>query len=191
MEREIVMESLRGRLLIASPSLVDPNFRHTVVLIAAHGESGAIGLILNRELEVDLADVWRQISGETCARRQKVRHGGPVAGTLMALHDQRPMADIIVQDDLYVATALNAMESLAGSTEGQAQFYVGHSGWGAGQLESELDEGTWLVLPARADYVFGDLDAFGHWKAAATDAGRREILGLVAPRHIPNDPRTN
>ncbi|APW58909.1 YqgE/AlgH family protein [Paludisphaera borealis] len=185
------MESLRGRLLIASPSLVDPNFHQAVVLIAAHGESGALGLILNRELEVGLAEVWGQISDEPCVRDQKVRHGGPVGGTLMALHDQRPMADMIVQDDLYVATALNAMEWLAGTVEGRALFYIGHSGWGSGQLESELEEGTWLVLPASADHVFGDLDAFALWKAAATDVGRREIQGLVAPRHIPNDPRTN
>ena len=191
MEREIVMESLRGRLLIASPSLADPNFRQSVVLIAAHGESGALGLVLNHELEVDLAEVWGQVSAEPCVRRQKVRHGGPVGGTLMALHDQRAMADMVVRDDLYVATALNAMEWLAGTAEGRAMFYVGHSGWGSGQLEAELAEGTWLVLPATPDHVFGDLDAFALWKAAKSDVGRREIQDLVSPRYVPDDPRTN
>jgi putative transcriptional regulator len=191
MEREVAMESLRGRLLIASPDLVDPNFSRTVVLIAAHGEDGALGLILNRELGVDLAEIWGRVSGEPCARDQKVRHGGPVGGTLMALHDRRPMADIIVRDDLYVATGLNAMEALAGSPEGRVHFYVGHSGWGGGQLEGELEEGTWLVLPASADHVFGDLGAYDLWKAAATDVGRREVHGLVSPRHIPIDPRAN
>lgn len=185
------MESLRGRLLIASPSLVDPNFQHTVVLIAAHGETGALGLIVNRELEVDLAEVWSRISGEPCLRDQKVRHGGPVVGTLMAVHDQRSAADIVVQDDLYVATDLNTMERLAGTGEGRARFFVGHSGWGSGQLEGELEEGTWLVLPANADHVFPELDALASWKAAATAAGRREIHGLVAPRLIPDDPRAN
>ena len=61
-------------------------------------------------------------------------------------------------EDLYVATELNSMESLAGSEEGQALFYVGHSGWGPGQLETELAEGSWLVLPATAQHVFGDHD---------------------------------
>ena len=64
------MESLRGRLLIAAPSLVDPNFAQTVVLIAAHSETGTMGLILNHELDSELAEVWRQISSEPC-----VAHG--------------------------------------------------------------------------------------------------------------------
>ena len=76
----------------------------------------------------------------------------------MALHDQRPLANLVVTDDVYVATELNAMESLAASDEGQALFYVGHSGWGPGQLETELADGSWLVLPATAEHVFGDLD---------------------------------
>jgi putative transcriptional regulator len=187
------MESLRGRLLIASPSLVDPNFRRTVVLVAAHGDTGALGLILNSELDVDLAEIWARISCEPCLRDQKVRHGGPVGGTLMAVHDQRSLADIIVHDELFVATSLNTMERLAGTGEGEvrARFFVGHSGWGSGQLESELEEGTWLVLPATADHVFGDLDAAASGKAAATDVGRREIQGLIAPRLVPDDPRTN
>jgi putative transcriptional regulator len=191
MEREVVMESLRGRLLIASPSLADPNFRQTVVLIAAHSEAGALGLVLNHELDVELADVWGQVSSEPCARRQRVRHGGPVGGTLMALHDRRPMADIVVLEDLYVATSLNAMERLVDTDEGRALFYVGHSGWGAGQLETELAEGTWLVLPATPDHVFGDLDAVALWKAAKAAVGRREIQDLVSPRYVPDDPRTN
>lgn len=184
------MKSLRGRLLIAAPSLTDPNFARTVVLIAAHGESGALGLILNRELDSDLSDVWRRVSGEPCVREGKLRHGGPVPGSLMALHDRRPLANIVVVDDLYVATELAAMESLAGSAEGRALFYAGHSGWGPGQLEDELAEGSWLLAPARPEHAFGDR-AHALWKEAATLAGRREVHSLVDPRHVPEDPRAN
>lgn len=184
------MKSLQGRLLIAAPSLSDPNFARTVVLIAAHGETGTLGLILNREMDSDLADIWGQISREPCFRLGRLHQGGPVPGSLMALHDQRALADIVVADNLYVATELPSMESLAASTEGRALFYVGHSGWGAGQLEAELAEGSWLLAPASPDHVFGDR---GHslWKEVATLAGRREIHALVAPRHIPEDPRAN
>ena len=106
-------------------------------------------------------------AGEPVAlpREGKVRHGGPVAGTLMALHDQRPLANLVVTDDLFVATELNAMELLAASEEGQAVFYVGHSGWGPGQLENELADGSWLVLPATPENVFGELDQASSWKA--------------------------
>src|SRR6516164_6186873 len=105
------MDSLQGQLLIASSGLLDPNFARTVVLIAVHGEEGALGLILNRELSTPLEQVWAQVSQTPCVRPGNVRHGGPVSGSLMALHDQRPHANLIVTDDLYVGTELNAMEA--------------------------------------------------------------------------------
>ena len=87
-------------------------------------------------------------------RGGNVRHGGPVGGTLMAVHDVRPHANLIVTDDVFIATELHDMESLAGSDEGQAIFYIGHSGWGPGQLENELAEGSWLLLPCESRHVF-------------------------------------
>jgi putative transcriptional regulator len=185
------MESLQGNLLIASPALVDPNFARTVVLIAVHGEDGALGLILNRELSTTLQDVWSQVSSSPCVREENVRLGGPVSGTLMALHDQRALANLVVGEDVYVATELNAMASLASSDDGRALFYIGHSGWGPGQLENELAEGSWLLLPVRADHVFGDLDAVALWKLAMTDVGRRQLHSLFPLKHFPDDPRAN
>ena len=185
------MESLQGQLLIASPSLVDPNFARTVVLIAVHGADGALGLILNREMNVQLQDVWSQVSKATCLRSDSVRQGGPVSGTLMALHDHRSLANLVVADEIYVATELAAMESLAATDDGRAVFFLGHSGWGAGQLENELAEGSWLVLPATADHVFGDLDAVALWKLAMTDAGRRQLHAIIPVKHLPENPRDN
>jgi putative transcriptional regulator len=185
------MESLQGQLLIASSSLADPNFARTVVLIAVHGQDGALGLILNREVDTTLREVWGQVSKSPCLRDENVRHGGPVSGTLMALHDRQSLANLVVAEEVYVATELGAMESLAGDEEGRALFYLGHSGWGAGQLESELDEGSWLVLPATADHVFSDLDPVALWKLAMTDVGRRQVRSVFAIKHLPEDPRAN
>jgi putative transcriptional regulator len=185
------MESLQGQLLIASSTLVDPNFARAVVLVAVHGEDGALGLILNRETSMSLAEVWGQVSQSACARTENVRHGGPVSGSLMALHDLRLLANLVVTEDVYVATELNAMEALTGSSEGRALFYLGHAGWGAGQLESELADGSWLLLPASADHVFGDHEAEALWKLVTTHAGRRQIHGIVPIKHVPQNPREN
>ena len=185
------MASLQGQLLIATSDLLDPNFARTVVLVAVHADEGALGLILNREASMPLEDIWGQVSQSSCLRGGNVRQGGPIAGTLMVVHDQRPMANLVINDDLYVATELNAMELLAGSDEGQAIFYVGHSGWGPGQLENELAEGSWLVLPATSEYVFGTLDTVSAWKKAMTDYGRRQVQSVVPIRHVPEDPRVN
>jgi putative transcriptional regulator len=185
------MDTLQGHLLIASQGLLDPNFARTVVLIAVHGEEGALGLIVNRESNMSLQQVWGQVSQSHCLREGKVRHGGPVAGTLMALHDQRPLANLVVTDDLFVATELNAMELLAASEEGQAVFYVGHSGWGPGQLENEMADGSWLVLPATPENVFGELDPATSWKQCIVEVGRRQVQSVVPIKHVPDNPRLN
>lgn len=185
------MESLQGQLLIASSSLSDPNFARTVVLVAVHGDDGALGLILNRELGTPFQDVWSQVSKSPSARGERVRHGGPVRGTLMALHDHRSLANLVLAPDLYLATELSTMETLAATAGGNVRFYLGHAGWGAGQLERELDEGSWLLLPVTAGHVFGGLDPFELWKTTTHEAGRRELRSLVALKHLPEDPRVN
>src|SRR6516165_4913331 len=185
------MASLKGHLLIASTGLVDSNFARTVVLIAAHGEEGALGLILNREMSMPLQQVWSQLSQSQCVRQGNVRHGGPVSGTLMAIHDLSPHANLIVTDEIYIATELSDMESLAGSEEGRAVFYVGHSGWGPGQLENELSDGSWLLLPAELHHVFDDGDLSALWSDSLTEAGRRQIQSVVPIKHVPDNPSMN
>jgi putative transcriptional regulator len=185
------MDSLQGHLLIASTGLLDPNFARTVVLIAAHGGEGTLGLILNREMNIPLQQVWEQVSQMPCLRSGNVWHGGPISGTLMVVHDLRPHANLVVTDELYVATELHSMESLAGSEEGRARYYVGHSGWGPGQLETELAEGSWLVLPATTEHVFGDEETNTLWKVTMTEVGRRQIQAVVPIKHVPDNPRLN
>ena len=186
-----MMDMLSGHLLVSSPDLVDPNFAKTVVLIAVHGEEGALGLILNRETNTPLPQVWEKVSQSDCLRTDNVRHGGPVSGSLMAVHDQRPLANLVVTDDIYVATELNAMEALASSEGGQAFFFIGHSGWGPGQLETEMADGSWLVLPATAGHVFGNRDLSVFWKDCVIEVGRRQIQAVIPTKHVPDNPRLN
>jgi putative transcriptional regulator len=185
------MASLKGHLLIASTGLVDSNFARTVVLIAAHGEEGALGLIVNREMNVPLQQVLGQVSQSECVRKGNVRHGGPVGGTLMAIHDQSSHANLTVTDEIFIATELSDMESLAESDEGRAVFCVGHSGWGPGQLENELAEGSWLLLPAESHHVFDESDLNALWNDSLTEAGRRQVQSVIPIKHVPDDPSLN
>jgi putative transcriptional regulator len=185
------MDTLQGHMLVSSPDLADPNFAKTVVLIAVHGEEGALGLILNREMNTSLSQVWEKVSQSDCLRTDNVRHGGPVSGSLMAVHDQRPLANLVVTDDIYVATELNAMEALASSEGGRAFFFIGHSGWGPGQLETEMADGSWLVLPVTTDHVFGDRDLSVLWKDCVIEIGRRQIQAVIPTKHVPDNPRLN
>jgi len=185
------MKSLQGRLLIAAQSLSDPNFERTVVLIAAHGEEGALGLILNRDMDLPLTEIWERVSQTPCVRGELVKHGGPVAGTLMAIHERRDLANIVVTDELFVATELNAFEELAAMETGRVLFYVGHSGWGPGQLESEIEDGAWLDFPATPDDVFGQTDPLALWKKVLTQVGRQQVFSLFDIKHVPGEPREN
>lgn len=185
------MKSLQGRLLIAAQSLSDPNFERTVILIAVHGEEGALGLILNRELAMSVAEVWEKISQVPCRRTELVNQGGPVGGTLMAVHERRDLANIVVTEDLFVSTELNAMEELAAMKTGRVFFYVGHAGWGPGQLEDEIQDGSWLDLPATPDEVFGEADPLALWKKALTKVGRQQVFSLFDLKHVPGEPREN
>ncbi len=186
------MESLRGQLLIAASSLLDQNFARTVVLIALHGEEGALGLVLNHEMNLPVRQVWKQINeGVPCLREQNARQGGPVGGSLLVLHDQPSLANIVVGEDIYLATELSDMERLVNTTEGRAHFYIGHSGWGAGQLERELTEGTWHLLPAHANHVYGQNESLALWQESMLEVGRRQIRTVAPIRHFPSDPRLN
>ena len=165
------MDSLQGQLLIASTGLLDPNFARTVILVAAHGEEGALGLILNREMSVPLQQVWGQVSELPCLRSGNVRHGGPVGGTLMALHDLRIHANLVVTDDVFVATELSAMESLASSDDGLALFYIGHSGWGLRPARERAGRG---IVAGVARQLTARLRGTGHQRTleGGHDRGR-------------------
>ena len=185
------MVSLQGQLLIATPSLTDPNFEKTVVLVALHGEDGALGLILNRPIRSEVKELWSQVSKTFCVRDGFAREAGPVSGSLITLHDRRSLANFVVTDAIYVGTEMSSMESLVASDEGQAIFFLGHAGWGPGQLERELQEGSWLLLPARSEHVFGVPDPLVLWKDATREAGRRQIHTMIDLKHIPENPQVN
>ena len=150
------MNSLRGQLLISSGGLYDPNFRHTVVLVGEHNTEGALGIVLNRALDVKVDDVIPALS-DWVPQGELLFEGGPVQPTspvLLAELTDSTLADIPV---------MGAIGFLVGeiSTElrrsvRRARVYAGYSGWGPGQLEQEMDVDSWIIDPAREEDVFTD-----------------------------------
>ena len=181
------MRSLRGQLLVAGPALHDPNFRRTVVLLGEHGEDGAMGLVLNRVSDVTVADAVPPIA-DLVGDGELVHVGGPV----------QPQAVVVLADFVEPhragALVLDSIGFLPGDVDDETDLgqlrtvrvYAGYAGWGPGQLEEELDEQSWVVLPARASDVF----------TAAPDALWSEVLrrhggalGILAL--LPEDPHVN
>ena len=182
------MESVKGQLLIAGPRLVDPNFWRTVVLIVDHSDDGAFGLVLNRPSETSVGEVVPELD-PLVDPDEPLFVGGPVqpsAVVTMAQFSDVEDAALRAFDDIGVlGTGGPPLEVLAERILG-ARAYVGHSGWGPGQLDSELERDDWIVEPARHADVFSDSPQ-ELWSAVLTRKGGS--YALLA--RMPHDPSLN
>jgi putative transcriptional regulator len=151
------VESLYGNLLIASPAIFDPNFRRTVVLLTAHTDEGAVGLILNRRSETTVEEAVPRLI-PLAGAEAPIFAGGPVNPTgvsMLAEFEDAAEAGVEVFRDI-------GFVALDASLEGDApalrrrRVFAGVASWGAGQLEDEVESEDWIVEPATNDDVFSD-----------------------------------
>jgi putative transcriptional regulator len=170
-------DNLANQLLIALPALDDPRFARSVVLICQHDDDGAMGVVVNRASEYTLGEVLRQMQLDTddeALRNRVVLYGGPVHPERgFVLHDGGGDWDSTLQisDELYLTTSRDILEAMAsGQGPDNAVVALGCAGWGAGQLEFELGENSWLTAPADRELLFATpLDQ--RWQAAAGRIG--------------------
>jgi putative transcriptional regulator len=180
------VESLRGHLLVASPALIDPNFRRTVVLVTEHTDEGAAGLVLNRPSLVAVAAAVPQLE-ELVEADEQVWVGGPVQPEAVLV-----LGEFLDPDDAAVPLfeslgfpSLDEPEEIVPATT-RRRVFAGYAGWGAGQLEEEIANEDWILEPAHPD------DAFTEEPGALWgDVLRRRggIYELVA--RMPEDPSLN
>ena len=179
--------SLRGRLLIASPALIDPNFARTVVLITEHGPEGAMGVVLNRPSETEVGDVAPELA-DVVVEGEPVFIGGPVQPqalvVLAEFSDSRAAAWIIAEDVGFVAADTDYGE--LSEVVRRGRVYAGYSGWDAGQLEAELAEEAWIVEPPLPAELFPD-DPLALWQDVLARKGGQ--FALIAK--MPEDPSLN
>jgi putative transcriptional regulator len=169
--------NLTNHFLIAMPSLMDPNFHQTVTFICAHNDDGAMGLVINRPMDLRLADILEQLEIEPSAPGVadiQVFEGGPVQRERgFVIHQPAGDWDAVlrVSDDLAVATSRDILAAIArGEGPPHSLVALGYAGWGAGQLEREMAENAWLSGPADLRILF-DLPAEQRWEAAASLLG--------------------
>jgi putative transcriptional regulator len=181
------MDSLTGRLLIASPSILDPNFRRTVVFVTAHTAEGAIGLILNRRSDATVGEAVPQLAPVTDLD-EPVFVGGPVnpegVAVLAEFHDPDEAGVVVIEDIGFVALD-DALDDGAPELE-RTRVFAGVAGWGPEQLEGELERDDWILEPADLDDVFTN-DPEGLWSAILRRKGGE--YELVA--RMPLDPSLN
>jgi len=185
-----MVEIRAGMLLVASPELLDPNFADTVVLLLDADESGAMGVVINRPSPVPVVAVLSQWS-EVVAEPEVLFRGGPVSpeGALAValLRDRtavppglRPVTDRLALVDLEAEAT-----DIDGAVEG-IRIFAGYAGWGAGQLEGEIDGGDWYVVPSLPPDAF-QADPSDLWRSVL----RRQPGELAWHANRPADPELN
>jgi putative transcriptional regulator len=187
-----VHESLRGRLLVATPTLLDPNFVRAVVLMLEHGPEGAVGLVLNRPSEIRVADAlpaWAAIDGDPPV----VFVGGPVQpGGAIGLAHIGAVGEDAPPDGVTLLWRGLATVDLDAGPEGvfppveRLRLFAGYSGWGPLQIEGELATNSWFVL---------DQDPWDVWTPEPerlwTQVLRRQPGSVAQFANCPLDPATN
>ena len=184
-------DSTVGKLLIAEPMLDDPNFDRTVVLMIEHTSEGALGVVLNRPTDLEVDEVLGEWSS-LAASPQVLYMGGPVEqnGVLALARRRTPDADeaagwTSVLGEVGTIDLHLDPDDVAPGVDG-VRFFAGYSGWGGGQLEAELAEGAWLVVPADPGDVFAP-DPDTMWRAVLRRQGGK--VAMLA--HFPANPSLN
>jgi putative transcriptional regulator len=165
---------------------LDPNFVRTVILLVRHGEEGSLGLVLNRPLEMTVQDACEKVLGTTCSAKGVLHQGGPCEGPLMVIHNRMGASEQEIVPGVHFCTDREKIETLLDDEDVTAKYFVGYSGWGPGQLEAEIELGSWISAPADEIRVFDESDEL--WSRLMTELtfGR-----YIKPDQIPDDPSMN
>ena len=180
------MESLRGHLILASAALWDPNFRRSVVIIAHHDDEGAVGVVLNDRADVTVSEAIPQL-GSLVPPDEPLFVGGPVepqAPVVLADFEDPSVAEIIALGSIGLLPPESGLDVDLGIV--RARVFAGYAGWGRGQLEAEMREGSWIVEPATPDDVF-PADPSRLWNTVL----ERKGPGFDLLRAMPIDPTMN
>ena len=157
----VVSFSLKGQFLLSMPALQGSYFQDSLTLMCEHNEDGALGLIVNRPLSIDLHSVLEQLDITLPSRfadaPPPVYEGGPVGSERGFLLHSRPLSDdfsMPVTDGLYLSAATDALREIIADPKTDFLLALGYAGWGAGQLETELGDNAWLTCDASAGILF-------------------------------------
>jgi putative transcriptional regulator len=168
---------LNGQFLIAMPDLRDPNFFHSVTYICVHNNDGAMGIVINRPLDMELGEILEHMQIPVYATQIKhmpIYQGGPVEperGFVLHRPSSQWDAMLTIDSEVAITTSRDILTSMAkGDGPHESLIALGYAGWGAGQLERELAENAWLCGPADAEIMFR-VPVEQRWHAAARQIG--------------------
>jgi putative transcriptional regulator len=156
-----IMNSINNRILIAMPHMDSPYFKESVIFMCEHNNDGAMGLIVNKPLDDQILEkVLVQLnvnSNETFQPFSDIYFGGPVMfdrGILLHKYQIELYESVKLSDNFYLSSDKKAFKSIAENPDNKSRFFLGHSGWSNGQLESEIENGDWIVQETSPEFIF-------------------------------------
>ena len=171
------MGSLTNQILISMPHMTDPYFSKAVVFICEHNKDGAMGMIINKQFkEPDLKELFEQLYiGDNTINSlvNDIFFGGPVLLERgIILHDSSYSSEgtIPISDKISMTSQQHVLKELQTKPDIRFKLMLGHSGWGQGQLEREIENGDWLMQTINSDFIF-NVNAEQMWKQAIGSLG--------------------
>jgi putative transcriptional regulator len=183
------MDSLRGNFLVAAPYGLDPNFMETVVLIVEHSGKGGFGVILNRPAERKHSFTRELRNKSLSHEKAELYCGGPVTGPYLAVHMLDSYAEREVLPGVFFSGQEENVFAIVRRKARPYKIFVGYSGWGAGQLEYEIEKGAWRVVRSSAEGVFAN--SAGLWTDLSRQFCERQLRDLFHIKHFPAHPMLN
>lgn len=178
--------SLGNQLLIAMPGMADPNFNSTVTYMCEHNSDGALGIVINRPMDLDLGELFAQLDlpdADENTMGYPVLDGGPVArerGFVLHNSSVEFESSVTVSDEIRLTLSRDILDAIAaGAGPEKSLVALGYAGWEAGQLESEMLNNTWINVPASQEIIF-ETPFEQRWRSAA------ESLGIDLSRLSPH-----
>ena len=171
------MSSLKNQILISMPHMNDPFFSKSVVYICEHGNGGAMGVIINKNLDApelrEIFDKFFKVEKSFNTIKSNTFFGGPVLlekGIILHHSDYLSPKSISISKSVSLTSDQGALEDLKREEKVPFKLMLGHAGWSAGQLEREIENGDWLIQSTTSDFIF-NLPSNQMWEYAAKSIG--------------------
>jgi putative transcriptional regulator len=182
------MNSLQGQFLVAAPHQLDPNFAKSVILVGGHAPRAAFGVVLNACAGEHEYLEWRSSRGRRLAKA-RLFLGGPVTGPLMAIHTKAALGERKVLPGVFVSKHEKNVQALIWRAVQPCKIIAGYAGWGPGQLDYEVEQGVWRVVPATPKLIFSEESNL--WERLLRHSSRLQLKSILNIRHIPANPLLN
>ena len=181
------MKSIKGYLLVASPKIKNSIFEKSTILILEHSHKGAYGIIIDKyQRDTTIEEVWEKSTGYKQKSNQLLNIGGPIDGPIISIHTNKKLGEEYVTNKVYFTVAKKIINEII-KKEKTLKVFVGYCRWSKGQIEQEIESGSWFIFESKLEYIFNLKDSL--WNEIL-DTEYLEIL-KKSIKNIPLDPSLN